>query len=157
MTVALLLLITLIGNARDSSSFRSIPKRPWIDCLFMTVTTMTTVGYGEIVPLGQGGRLFVIVFLMAGFAIVSYGAVEIGQWIFSAEMRHFLEKRRMDKEIQKLKDHFIVCGFGRMGWTICEHLQQRDKPFVVIDTDETLLRAGCTGHNWLLRRGRRLG
>ena len=54
----------------------------------------------------------------------------------------------MEKEIQKLRDHFIVCGFGRMGWTICEHLGERDKPFVVIDTDETALRAGCTGRNW---------
>src|SRR5262249_40265103 len=124
------------------------PNATWVDCLFMTVTTMTTVGYGEIVPLGQGGRLFVIIFLMAGVAIVSYGAVEIGRWIFSAELRNFVEKRHMDKELQKLRDHFIVCGFGRMGWTICEHLRQRNKTFVVIDIDETALRAGCAGRNW---------
>src|SRR5206468_9603958 len=104
LTVGLLVLITLIGTL----GFKTLsldPATSWIDALFMTVTTMTTVGYGEIVPLGQGGRLFVIMFLMAGFAIVSYGAIEIGQWIFSAEMRHFLEKRRMDKEIHKLRDH----------------------------------------------------
>jgi voltage-gated potassium channel len=147
VTFALLVVIALTGTV----GFKVLsldPQTTWIDALFMTVTTMTTVGYGEIVPLGQGGRLFVIVFLMAGFAIVSYGVVEIGQWIFSAEMRNFLEKRRMDKEIQTLQNHFIVCGFGRMGWTICEHLRERDKPFVVIDTDETLLHAGCTGRNW---------
>src|SRR5262249_14126662 len=80
--------------------------------------------------------------------IVSYGAVEIGQWIFSAEMRNYLEKRRMDREIQKLRDHFIVCGFGRMGLTICDHLHERQRIFVVIDTDEAVLRAGCTRHNW---------
>jgi voltage-gated potassium channel len=147
VTFALLVLIALTGTL----GFKLLsldPRTTWIDALFMTVTTMTTVGYGEIVPLGQGGRLFVIFFLIAGFAIVSYGAIEIGQWLFSAEMRKFLEKRRMDHEIQKLHDHFIVCGFGRMGWTICEHLRDRNKPFVVIDTDETLLHAGCTGRNW---------
>src|SRR6516162_10276000 len=109
-TVALLVLITVTGTI----GFKILsldPNSTWIDALFMTVTTMTTVGYGEIVPLGQGGRLFVIFFLIAGFAIVSYGAIEIGQWLFSAEMRKFLEKRRMDHEIQKLHDHFIVCGF----------------------------------------------
>ena len=148
VTVGLLVLITMSGTL-GFKAFSLDPNSTWIDCLFMTVTTMTTVGYGEIIPLGQGGHLFVIIFLMAGFAIVSYGVVEIGQWIFSAEMRLFLEKRRMDKEIQKLKDHFIVCGFGRMGLTICDHLQERNRTFVVIDTDETLLRAGCTRHNWL--------
>jgi voltage-gated potassium channel len=147
-TVALLVLITVTGTI----GFKVLsldPNSTWIDALFMTVTTMTTVGYGEIVPLGQGGRLFVIMFLWAGFAVVSYGAVEIGQWIFSAEMRNFLEKVHMDKEIQKLRGHFIVCGFGRMGWTICEHLRARNKSFVVIDTDETTLRAGCSNRNWL--------
>lgn len=147
MTVALLVLITLCGTL-GFKTFSLDSTVSWIDCLFMTVTTMTTVGYGEVVPLGQGGRLFVIIFLMAGFAIVSYGVVEIGQWIFSSDMRLFLEKRRMDKELQKLQDHFIVCGFGRMGLTICDHLQERERAFVVIDTDESLLRGGCTRHNW---------
>ncbi len=148
LTVALLIAITLTGTV-GFKFFSLSPNTTWIDCLFMTVTTMTTVGYGEVVELGQAGRLFVIVFLMAGFAIFSYGVVEIGQWIFSAEMRIYLEKRRMDKEIQTLQNHFIVCGFGRMGWTICEHLRERDKPFVVIDTDDAVLRAGCAGRNWV--------
>src|SRR4029077_12418487 len=87
VTVGLLVLITLTGTL-GFKFFSLDPSVTWLDCLFMTVTTMTTVGYGEIIPLGQGGRLFVILFLMAGFAIVSYGAIEIGQWLFSAEMRH---------------------------------------------------------------------
>lgn len=148
VTIALLIAITIMGTI-GFKVFSTNPEVTWIDCLFMTVTTMTTVGYGEIVPLGQGGRLFVIIFLMTGFAVVSYGAIEIGQWLFSAEMRTFLEKRHMDKEIQKLRDHFIVCGFGRMGWTVCEHLRARERQFVVIDTDEALLRSGCAGQSWL--------
>ena len=148
VTIALLLLITLIGTL-GFKFFAKNPNATWIDCLFMTITTMTTVGYGEVVELGQGGRLFVIVFLAAGFAIFSYGVVEMGRWIFSPDARHFLEKRRMEREIQKLDGHFIVCGFGRMGWTICEHLRDRGKPFVVIDTNETLLRTGCSAENWL--------
>src|SRR5260370_42169672 len=94
VTMGLLILITMTGTI----GFKFFAKNPdvtWVDCLFMTVTTMTTVGYGEIVELGQGGRLFVVVFLMAGFAIFSYRAVEIGQWVFSAEMRNFLGKRHM--------------------------------------------------------------
>ncbi len=147
-TLALLLAITIIGTC-GFKSFSLDPNVTWIDCLYMTVTSMTTVGYGEIVHVGQAGRLFVIIFLISGFLVVSYGAFEIGQWLFSAEMRHFLEKRRMDKQIHRLNDHFIVCGFGRMGWTICQHLRERHKPFVVIDTDENLLRSGCAAQSWL--------
>jgi voltage-gated potassium channel len=147
-TLALLVAITLVGTF-GFKFFSLDPDVTWIDCLYMTVSSMTTVGYGEIVKVGQAGRLFVILFLTTGFAVVSYGAIEIGQWLFSAEMRHYLEKRRMEKEIQQLDGHFIVCGFGRMGWTVCEHLRERNKPFIVIDTDENLLRSGCAGQNWL--------
>lgn len=148
VTVMMLVTIILAGTV-GFKFFATDPEATWVDCLFMTITTLTTVGYGEVVGLGQGGRLFVIVFLFAGFAVFSYGIVEIGQWLFSPETRHLLEKRRMEKEIQKLKDHFIVCGFGRMGWTICEHLRERGRQFVVIDTDEAALRGGCLEHHWL--------
>jgi voltage-gated potassium channel len=147
-TLALLVAIALVGTF-GFKFFSVDPNTSWIDCVYMTVTTMTTVGYGEIVQVGQAGRLFVIVFLITGFGVVSYGAIEIAQWLFSAEARHVLERRRMDQEIQQLAGHFIVCGFGRMGWTICQHLRERERPFVVIDTDEKVLRNGCTGQNSL--------
>ncbi|MBI3864795.1 MAG: potassium channel protein [Planctomycetia bacterium] len=146
---ALLLVLIIMAGTLGFKFFAINDDATWVDCLFMTVTTLTTVGYGEIVELGQGGRLFVIVFLIAGFAVFSYGIVEIGQWLFSAETRHYLEKRRMEREIQQLKDHFIVCGFGRMGWTICELLRERERQFVVIDRDETLLRNTCLTQHWL--------
>jgi voltage-gated potassium channel len=148
VTVMLLFAIVVLGTF-GFKFFATDPDVTWVDCLFMTITTLTTVGYGDIVGLGQGGRLFVVVFLLAGFAVFSYGIIEIGRWLFSAEMRHFLEKRRMEREIQALKDHFIVCGFGRMGWTICEHLRERGRQFVVIDTDEAALRNGCVPDHWL--------
>src|SRR5437868_14594803 len=89
-TLALLLAITLVGTL-GFKFFSLDPEVTWIDCLYMTVTSMTTVGYGEIVRVGQAGRLFVIVFLTTGFLVVSYGAFEIGQWLFSTEMRNYLE------------------------------------------------------------------
>jgi voltage-gated potassium channel len=147
-TLILLLALTVIGTV----GFKLVstdPKVSWIDCLYMTITSMTTVGYGEIVPLATEGRLFVIAFLITGFGVVSFGAVEIGQWVFSADARKFLERRKMDKKILQLKDHYIVCGFGKMGWTICEHLHERGRPFVVIDTDEKLLLHQCAPQQWL--------
>ena len=147
-TIGLLAALTVIGTV-GFKFFSTSPETTWIDSLYMTITTMTTVGYGEIVPLNSWGRLFVVSFLITGFGVVSFGAVEIGQWVFSADARNFLERRKMDKKILQLKDHYIVCGFGRMGWTICDHLSQRGKPFVVIDTDEKLLQTNCTPQQWL--------
>jgi voltage-gated potassium channel len=150
LRTAIFLLVGMVTVGTFGFKFFSLdPNATWVDCAFMTVTTMTTVGFGEIVPMGQGGRLFVICFLIAGFGVISYGAVEIGQWVFSAEARRYLERRRMEQKIQKLKDHFIVCGFGRMGWTICGHLSERGREFVVIDTDEKLLQTNCLSQQWL--------
>ncbi len=115
----------------------------------MAVTTLTTVGYGEIVPMNPAARIFVIGFLFVGFGVVSYSAFQIGQTIFSVGILKLLESRRMEKKISQLRHHYIVCGMGRMGSTICRHLHERGKPFVVIDSNEEQLRNRCTEGEWL--------
>lgn len=140
----LLLAMTLIGMA----GFRIITGARWLDCLYMTVITLTTVGYGEIIELGDAGRIFVMVYLVFGIGIFTYSAFQIGQWIASAEMRSMLETRRMERSISHLKDHYIVCGIGRMGATICRHLQKRHKRFVVIDIDEDRVKSVCSREDW---------
>jgi len=113
------------------------PEAAWIDCLYMAVTTTTTVGYGEIVPLGPGGRLFVIGFLACGLGVVSY-----------SEIQQLLEEKRMRHLIDGLSGHYIVCGLGRMGITICRHLAERGKPFVIIDREAERLE-GEADPGWL--------
>src|SRR5262245_56079187 len=102
------LLATLIGLG--TLGFRHFSHGSWVDCLYMAVTTITTVGYGEIVPLGPDGRLFVIGFLLIAFGVVSYSAFQIGQWIFSAQIQQLLERRHMENQVKHLKNHSIVCG-----------------------------------------------
>lgn len=149
LTIVLMLLaLTLIGTI----GFRLVdPKADWIDCLYMTVITLTTVGYRETIDIDANpeGKLFIIAYLVCGLSVFTYSAFSLGQWIFNVEMRAILEKRRMQQSIQKLDDHYIICGQGRMGSTICETLCERQKPFVVIDTDEERLADVCKGRNWL--------
>jgi voltage-gated potassium channel len=128
------LLLILLATGTLGFKFFS-PKATWIDCLYMTATTMTTVGYGEMVPLGSGGRVFVIFFLAAGLGVVSYSAFTFGQFLFSNDIQRLLEQRRMERKIADLKNHYIVCGLGRMGETICQHLEQRNRDFVVVDSN----------------------
>jgi voltage-gated potassium channel len=132
MTASMLLALMVIGTL--GFKFFS-PDATWLDCLYMTATTMTTVGYGEIVPLGPGGRIFVIFFLAVGLGVVSYSAFTFGQFLFSNDIQRLLEQRRMERRIADLKNHYIVCGLGRMGETICQHLEQRNRDFVVVDSN----------------------
>ncbi|RPI78887.1 MAG: potassium channel protein, partial [Planctomycetaceae bacterium] len=149
LTALLLLILLAIGTL----GFRFFsPEATWIDCLYMTATTMTTVGYGEIVPLGPGGRLFVIIFLAAGLGVVSYSAFTFGQFLFSNNIQRLLEQRRMERKIADLKNHYIVCGLGRMGETICQHLEQRSRDFVVVDSSAERMEARAKSR-WLRVQG----
>lgn len=147
--VGLLLLLTVIGTV----GLRIIEGSSWLDSLFMAVITLTTVGYSDVVELSSAGKIFIIVYLILGLGTFTYSAFRLGQWIVSIQMRSILEKRRMQKNINNLKQHFIVCGMGRMGETICQYLADRQKPFVVIDIDEERLRKSCEKNGWLFIHG----
>lgn len=145
-TLTLLLTLLLVGTV----GFKLFsPAASWIDCLYMTATTMTTVGYGEIVTLGPGGRLFVVGFLAFGIGVASYATFQFGQFLFSNEIQQLLAERRMRNVLENLNGHYIVCGLGRMGTTICKHLEERNKPFVVIDSDPALGASESDNSNWL--------
>ncbi len=134
----LLLGLTAVGVV----GFRIIEHWPWIDCLYYTVETVTTVGH-EIPDLSDEGKLFVTFYLVTCLGIFTYSAFQLGQWVVSAELRTFWEIRRMKKKIDRLDGHYIVCGAGRMGRTICMNLEEQGQPFVVIDIDEERIMSFC--------------
>ncbi len=144
LTIILLLLtLTAVGVL----GFRITEQWDWMDCLYYTVETVTTVGH-EIPPLSYEGKLFLIFYLVTCLGIFTYSAFHLGQWVVSAELRSFWEKRRMQKKIDQLDRHYIVCGAGRMGRTICRNLADQRQPFVVIDVEEERVRSMCSRHDW---------
>lgn len=147
--VVLLLVLTAIGTV----GLHLIEGKGWLDCLFMAVITLTTVGYSDVIGLSPQGKVFIISYLVIGLGAFTYSAFQLGQWLVSAQMRSLLEKRKMLKSINNLEDHFIVCGMGRMGETICRYLNERGKPFLVIDIDDERLRATCERSGWLYVHG----
>src|SRR5215468_7644015 len=92
-----------------------IDHYPVFDAFYMTLTTMTTVGYGEIHPLSRAGRIFnsFLIFFGVGAILVAFGAIT--QTIIEIEFGESITKRRNKRMIEKLKDHYILCGFGRVG------------------------------------------
>ncbi len=103
--------------------------------LYMTVITLSTVGYEEVRPLSEIGRGFTVFLIVAGLGTVFYAFTRIGQLVIEGELAEILGRKRMRNELQALTDHFIVCGYGRTSEPVVAGLAQEDLPFCVIDLD----------------------
>ena len=110
---------------------------PWtyFDGFYMTVITLTTVGYGEIPePLSKPGRLFTVVLALGGIFLFFYIVTDLVSSVIDGGLRELLGRERVNEQMQQLRGHLIVCGFGRMGKNVCDELERLGHPFVVIDT-----------------------
>ncbi|MCB0165492.1 MAG: potassium channel protein [Anaerolineae bacterium] len=106
---------------------------PLMDGLYMTVITMTTIGYGEIGPLSPIGRIFTIFLALASVGIGGYAISTIAAFMMEGDFQRIFEGSRMDKQIADLKDHIILCGIGRVGMQIAAELYRSQASFVVVD------------------------
>jgi voltage-gated potassium channel len=110
------------------------------DALYMTVTTLTTVGYGELHPLSPRGRVFTIALLLVGVLTFFYTVTELVRVVISGEVQQLFGRRRMARSLAELKNHMIICGYGRMGRHVCREFSREGLPFVIIDRRPELLR-----------------
>jgi len=106
-----------------------------LDSIFMTVTTLTTVGYGEVHPLSDAGRVYTIILLLAGVGVFVYMVGDMVEIYLEANPTAIFGRRRMKTKIARLSGHQIVCGYGRTGEEVAEHFTRNRVPFVVIETD----------------------
>ena len=101
--------------------------------MYMTVVTVFTVGYGDIVPIHPGGRLFTVFLVITSYSFVMYTFTVITETLIEGELQGVFKRRKMQKQIARLRDHYIICGFGRIGKEICKILQEHQRPFVVVE------------------------
>lgn len=113
----------------------------FLDGLYMTVITITTVGYGEIVPLDAAGRIFTLILILTGVSFVLYVLGLITEAVVEGSLRRYYGRVNMEKKIAQLRDHYIICGFGRIGKVICQELATNKRPFLVIDHSHDELEA----------------
>ena len=106
------------------------------DSFYMTVITIFTVGFKEVRDLSAGGRLFTIFIILGGVGTAVYTFTKFGEIIYEGGIQRLLRRKRMENKLKKLKNHYIICGHGRIGKTVCERLIEEEIPFVVIDKDE---------------------
>src|SRR5210317_1168118 len=108
---------------------------PLFDAFYMTIITISTVGFSEIVPLTKVGRSITVVIIILGISVGTYTVGIIVQWLVSGEIQKIFGRRKLQKQIADLKNHFIICGFGRIGHIICQELDEDGINFVVIEQD----------------------
>src|SRR5438128_2578626 len=116
-----------------------IEHYPLLDAIYMTVITLTTVGYGEVHPLSSAGKTFTIGLIVVGLGTVSAVIGSAIEMVFGEQLREVLGRQRMERRLNEIKDHSIICGYGRMGQEIAREFQARGLSFVVVDRDSRLV------------------
>jgi voltage-gated potassium channel len=129
-----LLVVGLI--AFGTVGFVWIEAYPWFDALYMTVITLTTVGYYEVRTLSMAGRIFNMVLLLVGVNLILLGIGMMTSTIFELQLDNYFSRRRSKRMINSLSRHFIICGYGRVGRGAAVELLRNKVPFVIVDDNE---------------------
>ena len=108
---------------------------PLFEAFYMTVITISTVGFSEIAPLSHVGRVLTVIIIILGISVGTYTIGIIVKWFVEGELQHVFWRLRVRKQIAELKNHYIICGFGRIGRTICGELEADGVDFVIIEQD----------------------
>jgi voltage-gated potassium channel len=119
--------------------FRIMSNYSWVDSIYMTVITITTVGFGEVQPLDDNAKIFTIFLILASVVILGYAITVITEYILSKNDVEELKQKEMQKKIDSFTNHIIICGFGRNGKQAANKLKAYNKPFVVIEKNKDII------------------
>ena len=132
----LLILIILFGTV----GYMTIEGWSLVDSIYMTIITLTTVGFGEVHQISELGRLYTIIVIFLGGSFFVYVAGAIVQFMVEGRIRTILGRRRLDRKINQLKNHYIICGYGRIGRVLCQRLREhKSVNLIVIDNNPELI------------------
>ncbi len=137
INLAFLIAILFFGTA----GYMMIENSSLLNGLYMTVITITTVGFREVIHLSAGGKYFTIILIFIGVGFVLYLFSNITEAMIEGGLQTIFGRRNLMKKLAKLKDHYIVCGFGRIGKVICKFLEENKRPFIIIENNPKEIKA----------------
>ena len=135
MAMFLIVLVLLFGVL----GYRYISDYSWIDALYMTIITVTTVGFSEVRPMGPEGKMFTVILIVSSVFILGFAISVITEYILSRNSLQIFKKKRVKKTIDSLSDHVVICGFGRNGMQASQRLKAYHKPFVIIEKEKEVI------------------
>lgn len=119
--------------------YRYISDYSWVDAFYMTIITVTTVGFSEVRPMGPEGKLFTVLLIISSVFIFGFAISVITEYLLSRNSLELLKKKKVEKMIKNLSNHVVLCGFGRNGMQSAERLKAYKRPFVVIERDREII------------------
>lgn len=135
IAILVLLAIFIIGTI----GFHFIEKWSLIDSFYASITTLSTVGYGDFAPSTTVGKLFAVFIIIFGVGMMFYSLVLVAETFIEARLRNLLGRGKLEKIIGKMNNHYIICGCGRIGFLICRELAVEKVSFVVIDNNSEVI------------------
>ena len=135
IAIALMLSVLMAGTL----GYHFIAELSWLNAIYMTIITVTTVGFNEVGPLETEGKIFTIFLIISSVFIFAYAISVITEYLFSKNQLQLLKTKKVKKMINSLSNHVIVCGYGRNGMQAVERLKAYKKPFVVIEKDKDII------------------
>jgi voltage-gated potassium channel len=139
LTIKIGLFLILLLVAAGTTGYRLIEGWEWIDCLYMTIVTMTTVGFREVAPLSVHGKIFTMVLIVTSISILVYVTMNLARFVLDGELANYIKTYRVDKKIAKLKNHVIIVGYGRNGEQAAIELAENKVDFVVVDKRDNVI------------------
>ncbi|HJV36637.1 potassium channel protein [Geomonas sp.] len=125
-----------------------------LDALYMTVLALSTVGFREVHPLNDSGKIFTMVLIFFGVSVLGYIVGSLAQIMFEGQFHRIIGRKKVEKAIAALDEHYIICGFGRIGALICKEFAAKPLPFVIVEKDPAIIeRMAQDGHGYLVMRG----
>jgi len=129
----------LVSMVVGTVGFMSLEGYSLVDGIYMSVITFSTVGFTEVVPLSNSGKIFSVVYISINLGIFAYTVSVISSILFEGELNKVFKSYFVNREVKKLKNHVIVCGLGSNGERACEELNDAGQPFVIIEDDSGVL------------------
>ena len=126
----------MVFSAFGTIGYHLIERWSWFDSLYMTVITFSTVGYGEVHPLSHQGRIFTIFLIIVGVGLVYFAIGTLTALLLEFELDKLFGRRRMERELDRISGHYIICGAGRVGRSTAREFERNKVPFVIIEAKE---------------------
>jgi voltage-gated potassium channel len=135
VVVTLFILLMVFGTA----GYMLVEHYTFIEALYMTVITLSTVGFTEVHPLDTGGKVFTIILILLGVSFVAFALAYFSQILLDGNLLEAYRRHKLKKRLDQLENHYIICGYGEMGRIVAEELHKHKIPVVIIESDESVL------------------